>query len=266
MEHTFWQTQEYSKPLFEDLLWSKPEQKAHAGKLVIIGGNSHAIIAPSEAFGLSLAAGIGEVKAIMPDKTRKLLGPKVPLDIELVKSTPSGSFSKESLPEIEAYVAWADATLFAGDIGRNSETAIVLETLANKMAGPQIYTRDSADYFTHQPLALLGRPDTLLVLSLAQLQKYAQHASFATPITFTMGLPKLYEALRELTNLHKASIITQHQNVIIVAVKGAVLVTKLAETPVTWRLKTATSASVWWLQNPNLELEALATAITQTKY
>jgi hypothetical protein len=260
---TPWLKQSFSKPLYDDLLWSRPEQKAQAGKLLIVGGNSHAMAAPGEAFMLAGKAGAGDIKVVMPDKTRKLLGGKLPLGIELTPSTPSGSFSKDSLAPLQAYCAWADATLFAGDIGRNSETAIVLEQLASKMPGLQTYTRDAVDYFAATANTLLDRETTLLVVSLAQLQKIAISAKSQTAITFDMGLANLCSALSELTQVHKAHIITQQFSNIITAVDGKVIVTTLESEPDTWRLKTATTASVWWMQNPGKPLEAIATAITQ---
>lgn len=263
---THWLKQQSTKPLFEDLLWSKPEQKNLAGKLLIIGGNSHAMAAPGEAFALASSYGAGAVKVALPDATRKLIGGKIPLDIELVPSTPSGSFSKDALAPLQSFTAWSDATLFAGDIGRNSETAVVLEQLASKMPDLQIYTRDAADYFTNTPLVLLNREHTLLVISIAQLQKLALHSDFKTAITFTMGLPQLCSALGELTSTHRAHIVTQQGNKIVLAVDGKVLVTELPREPETWRLNTATAASVWWLQNPGKPLEAIATAITQINW
>ncbi len=263
---TLWQTQQYTKPLFEDLIWSKPQQKTQAGKLLIIGGNSNAISAPSEAFAIAIEQGIGEVKAALPDKTKKLLGPKIPHDIQLVSSTPSGSFSKNSLLELENYCMWAEATLFAGDIGKNSETAIVLEALATKMAGPQIFTRDALEYFTNTPLILFDRPETLLVMSLPQLQKYAQHSKYTAAITFKMGLNQLAKAVSELSSIHKAYLVVQNDTNILTGVSGKVVVTKMVNVPDSWRLKTAASASVWWLQNPQKPLEAIATSITQVSY
>lgn len=260
---TPWLKQSYSKPLYEDLLWSRPEQKALAGKLLIVGGNSHAIAAPGEAFALAGTGGAGDVKVVMPDKTRKLIGGKLPLGIELVPSTPSGSFSKEALAPLQSYCAWSDLTLFAGDIGRNSETAILLEQLASKMPGLQTYTRDAADYFSDTSLTLLDRENTLLVLSFAQLQKFAVSAKSQTAITFDMGLPNLCNALSELTQVHKASIITQQFSNIIIAHDGKVVVTALETEPEKWRLKTAVAASIWLMQNQAVPLEALATSITQ---
>ena len=134
------------------------------------------------------------------------------------------------------------------------------------MPGLQIYTRDVADYFASTPLTLFNRENTLVVVSIAQLQKLAQHSDFKTAITYTMGLPMLCGALAELTSTHKAHIITQQGNKILLAVDGKVLVTELPVEPDTWRLKTAVAASIWWLQNPSKPLEAIATGITQISW
>jgi hypothetical protein len=262
MASTSYLTQKQSEPLFQDILWAKPEQKSQAGNLLILGGNSHAISAPSEAFAIAIKQGAGEVKAVMPDKTRTILG-KVPPDIELVPSTPSGSFSTKAEQDIKQYISWADSTLFAGDFGRNSETAILLEILASKMPGIQVHTRDSADYFNNTPITLFEREDTLLVISLAQLQKYCMHLNWHKAVSFDMGLEQLCDLLSELTVKYKAHIVVQYFTNIIVAVNGRIVITHLEKEPKVWRLKTASAGAVWWMQNKTQPLEAIATAITQ---
>lgn len=263
---TTWRKQTLAEPLFTDILWSRPEQKQLAGKLLVIGGNSHAIAAPSEAYQIAVKQWVGEVRVALPDKTRKLLGPKVPVDIELVPSTLSGSFSTKAERDIQGFMSWADATLFAGDIGRNSETAILLESLAQKMPGLQIYTRDAVDYFYAHPQTLFEREYTLLVVSIAQLQKLCLGLAFPTPITYSMGLVALCDALRDLTSHFKAYVCVLEGSNLVVAAEGQCVTTKLAQEPAEWRLQTATAASVWWLQNPNRPLEAIATAITQVSW
>jgi len=49
MENTNWSRQTPEQPFFKDLLWSKPENRRHAGKLLIVGGNVHAMTAPGMA-------------------------------------------------------------------------------------------------------------------------------------------------------------------------------------------------------------------------
>jgi hypothetical protein len=258
----YWRKQDIKQPLFEDLIWSKPQHKSRAGKLLIVGGNSHSIAAPGEAFEIATKQGVGECKVIMPSATRKLLGSKPPPNIEFVASTPSGSMSAGAENDLKSYINWADATLFAGDFSHASETAILLEKLL-KVSGLQIYVRDAADYFLQTPLPLLQREDTLLVLSIAELQKYTQKVKFTSAFTFNMELLQLVEALHDFTLVYPCQIITEHKGQIAAAYNGQVISTKLAAEPKTWRLKTAAAAAVWWLQNPTRPLEAIATAINQ---
>lgn len=262
MTTTFWQTQNYNKPLYEDLIWNKPEQKSRAGKLLIIGGNSHAINAPSSAYQFALEQGVGEIKVAMPNKTKKLLGSHVLPDIELVPSTAIGSFSKESTNELINYILWTNATLYAGDFGKNSQTAVLLENLID-ITTPQILTLDAIDYFSDNPKVVLNKSHVLLVISINQLQKYVQNAHLSTAISSNMDLLQLCSILKELTSLCSANIIVQHQINIICAKDGEIIVTKMPTVDESWQLKTATSASVWWLQNPKSPLKAFATSITQ---
>jgi NAD(P)H-hydrate repair Nnr-like enzyme with NAD(P)H-hydrate dehydratase domain len=57
MENTNWLKQTSDKPVFPDLLWSRPENRKYAGKLLIIGGNKHGVAAPGIAFSAAQKAG-----------------------------------------------------------------------------------------------------------------------------------------------------------------------------------------------------------------
>lgn len=260
MELDYWHKQTPENPLFSDLLWSRPENTAHAGKLLIAGGNLHGFTNPAAAYAESQKAGIGVARVLLPDALQKTIG-KVFEAGEFGPSTPSGSFSQRALGELLPMAAWADATLLAGDLGRNSETAILLEKFADKYSGKLAVTCDAADYFTGTPAAILTRPDTLWVISFAQLQKLAVGAKFTTAFTFDMDMLRLIDALHEFTIQHPAYIIVKHLDNIFTAAHGQVSSTKLqSELPV-WRLKTAGRAAVWWLQNPGKPFEALTTSI-----
>jgi NAD(P)H-hydrate repair Nnr-like enzyme with NAD(P)H-hydrate dehydratase domain len=113
------------EPLFPDVLWSRPENKRHAGKLLIIGGHKQTFNAVSEAYSATLKAGIGIVRVILPDSLHKMLHAVFP-DAEFASSTPVGSFSRLALDDLVLASEWADGVLLAGDFGHNSETAILL--------------------------------------------------------------------------------------------------------------------------------------------
>ena len=259
MNNTYWHRQTKDKPLFPNLLWSRPENRAHAGKLLIAGGNSYGFAAPAEAFAAASKAGIGRARVLLPDSLQKTL--KAFEAGEYAPSTPSGSFSQRALAEVLASSNWADGVLLAGDFGRNSETAILLENFVQKFVGQLTITKDALDYFTSAPLLVLNRSETTLVLSFAQLQKMAIAAHFPSAFTFDMDLIRLVDNLHEFTSTHQCNIIVKHLDTSLIASSGQVSTTKLTADKKVWRVTTAAAASVWWLQNPEKPFEALTTSL-----
>lgn len=262
MANTFWHKQTPDKPLYPDLLWSRPENKKQAGKLLIVGGNAHGFAAAGEAYAQATKAGIGTARVLLPDSLQKSVG-RVFEAGEYAPSTPSGSFSQKALAELLAMSQWADAVLLAGDFGRNSETAILLEQFISKYSGQLTLTKDAVDYFTKMPNVLLARQDTLLALSFAQLQKIAINSRFIEALTFDMDFLRLIDALHEFTRQHQAALIVKHLQTIFVAANGQVSTTKLNEDLEIWRVRTAAQAAVWWLQNPVKTFEALTTSLNR---
>lgn len=260
MDHTFWHKQTVEQPLFPDLLWSRPEHKAQAGKLLIIGGNAHGFAAVAEAFSSATQAGVGTVRVLLPDCLQKTIGRGLAIG-EYAPSTPSGSFAGQALDELLAASAWADATLLAGDLGHNSETAVLLEKFITKYTGQLVLVQDSVDYFGAQATLALSRADTLLVTSFAQLQKLAGNIRFPQAFTSSMDLLRFIDGLHNLTQQQAASIIVKHLDNLVVAVDGRVSTTKLAATSANWPGGTAAQAAVWWLQNPTKTFEALTTSL-----
>lgn len=256
----FWHKQSAEQPLFPDLLWSRPEHRAAAGKLLIIGGNAFGLAAPAEAFSAALAAGAGAAHVLLPDAVKHTIG-RVLAAGDFAPSTPSGSFSQKALSDFLAHSSWADGVLLAGDLGRNSETAILLEKFTENYRGQLTITKDSADYCTAAPQAILKRPDTTFVLSFAQLQKMAKTAQYPRPFVFDMGLVQLIGNIHDFTALYPVNIVVKHLDTILVGTAGQVSSTKLSMDMETWRVSTAARASVWWLQNPVKPFEALTTAV-----
>lgn len=264
MKPDYWLTQTADKPLFPELEWSRPENRAQAGKLLIIGGNAHGFAAPAEAYAQAAKAGIGTARVLLPDAVQKIVG-KVLENGEFAPSTPSGSFSQKALNELLINSNWADAVLLAGDLGRNSETAILLQNFLAKTPLPITLTKDAVDYATSAPQTVLSRQGTLLVLSLSQLQRLATAAKSPRPITFSMDLLHLVEWLHTFTLAHQPYIIVKHQGHMLAAASGQVSTTKLAQDTPIWRVTTAAHAAVWWLQNPALPFKALTASINVIK-
>src|SRR5579884_1402879 len=132
------------EPLFPDILWSRPENRRHAGKLLIIGGHSQSFSAVSEAYAAARLAGAGTVRVIVPDKLRPMLSTIFP-EAEYGASTDIGSFSRQAMAEVLDAADWADGVLLAGDFGRNSETAVLLENIVSRYKGLLCLAGDSVD-------------------------------------------------------------------------------------------------------------------------
>ena len=259
MDHTYWHRQQVDKPLFPDLLWSRPEHKTQAGKLGIIGGNAHGFSAAAEAYAVATKSGIGSARVLLPNSLQKTVG-RIFQAGEYAPSTPSGSFSQTALSEMLELSQWSDGMLVAGNLGHNSETAIALEQFTQKYTLQLTLCGDSIDYFLSQPADILQRQETLLALTLSQLQKLTSAAKFTQAFTSQMGLMKLVDNLHEFTTLYKAYIIMALDDNIIVSVDGQVSTTKY-EDSISDEISIAAKASVWWLQNPSKSFEAITSSV-----
>lgn len=248
------------KPLYPELEWNQPEHKARAGKLLIAGGTGYAFAAPANAYGDALAAGIGTAKVLLPNSMQKTVEHLFP-EAEFAPSTPSGSFASSGLAPLLDLATWANGVLLPGDIGRSSETSVMLESFLEKYQGQVTITKDMADFFSDNPLPVLHRPETLLVLAMGQLRRLSSSAKFSRAFTSEMGLVALVDTLHEFTKRFAPYIITKHQGNYVVAVSGQVSTTPIKTDAPIWRIPTAATSSVWWLQNPTRPFQALTTAI-----
>jgi len=73
MGTTNWLRQTPDKAAFADLLWSQPQNKRSAGKLLIVGGNLHSFTAVSQSYASATKAGAGSVRVLLPDALQKSL-------------------------------------------------------------------------------------------------------------------------------------------------------------------------------------------------
>ncbi|HVX58752.1 MAG TPA: hypothetical protein VG964_03390 [Candidatus Saccharimonadales bacterium] len=254
MDDTSWIRQTPTKPAFEDVLWSRPENRRHAGKLLIVGGNNASFTAVSSAFGSAAAAGIGTARVIMPGSLEKMLIKFFP-EAQFVASTPSGSFARTALGPLCDAAAWADGVLLAGDFGKNSETAVMLENFISKYSGGLTLAGDSLDYFMSGPQLILDRPETIIIGDFGKVQKLL---SGRLLVKHSMNLAQIVQQLVTFSGNCNSSIITMHSEQLIVASRGRVSTTP-AESPNMGEL--ATFAAVWSLQQPGKTFEALVTAI-----
>lgn len=256
----YWQKQTKDVPLYSDVLWDRPERQDLAGKLLILGGNMHAFAAPARSYDVARSAGIGKVRLVLPSSLRRIVGHSIP-ECEFVPSTQSGGLSLESLDTVLAMTQWADAVLVSGDIGRNSETTILLERLLQSQKNLVTITKDALDCFVDSPKELLSRSETLVVASFAQLQKIASRSGFTPALTFSMDLIHIIPVLHTFTLHFPIHLITRFRDQIIVASNGRVITQSSEGDDPVWRVETAARATVFWLQSPQRPLEAIASSL-----
>ena len=262
---TYWHKQGKS-PLYPDLIWSRPENKQAAGKLLIIGGHAYGFSAPAIAYQEAVAAGIGSARVLIPDHIKKQLehfqGPS--LEITYAPSTPSGSFASRSLAEMHDGASWADGILLAGDLGKNSETAIVIEKLLKATSHAITLTQDAVEYVITHPDSVLQRPHTTLVVNLNQLQRLFKSSKSPVAITHSMDLMQLIVVLHAWTKQYQVAVVVKHHDTILVAYKGEVSTTTNTDyMEDTWQIPIATHIAVWWLQNPTKTFQAMTSALIE---
>ena len=249
-----WLKQTSDKPLFAEILWNRPENRRHAGKLLIIGGHKQEFNAVSEAYSAALKAGIGSARVILPDVLQKTLVKLFP-EAEYAASTPIGSFSRQALGTLLDAAEWSDGVILAGDFGRNSETAVLLDSFIEKFHGLIALAGDSIDYFLSSSSKLTSRASTLLITDVAQLQKLASPAL----INQKADLVNLIGQLSEWISKTPLSVITVHSDQAILAYQQ-----QISTTPVKIPAPDACLAAystVWLLQQPTKVFEALTTSI-----
>lgn len=258
---TYWQKQTAEAPLFEDLIWSRPQHKATAGKLLIIGSNSHGFAAVAGAYAAATRAGIGTIRLLLPDALQKMVG--VLPDADFAPSTPSGSFGRAALDSALELADWADAVLLAGDFGKNSETTIFLESISTKYKGQLILCGDSLDNLISISETIFSRSKTCLVPNLRQLQLMASSAGFSQPVKLEVDLIKTVEVCHELTGTYPLHLLLPIDNQIIAASGGQVVTTKLNNQN-SQTVVLAAAGAVWWLQNSAKPLAAITGAVYDT--
>lgn len=260
MEHTYWRKQSSGKALFPDIEWNKPERKDQAGKLLIVGGNKLGFSAVAESYQTALETGAGKVRVLLPDCLKPTV-PKTLHDVIFASCNTSGGLDKAAMGELKPAGAWADGALLIGDAGRNSETAILYEQFIAEHEGMLTVTRDAIDLVKNSPSLLVERPDTLIVASFAQVQKLFQGVYYPKILTFSMQLMQLVEALHKFTVTYPCTIMTLHQDTMIIASGGEVVTQEWGNPMAIWRGSVATRAACYWLWSPDMSYQSSAASV-----
>ena len=260
MDLSYWQKQTSSSPLFPDIEWNRPERADQAGKLGIIGGNKLSFVTVAESYQLARKTGAGEVRVLLPDALRKTVPPIIE-DIRFGASTQSGGLGAEANLELKSLASWADVLLFIGDAGKNSQTAILYEEIIKNSTKPTILTRDAIDLVQNSFPEIIGNPNVHLVLSFAQVQRLFQAVYYPKILTFSMQLAQLVETLHKFTITYPITVVTFHNDKIILSREGEVITQDWTEPMLIWRGQVATRSACYLLWSPHQPLQAIATSL-----
>ena len=257
---TFWRTQEKSKPLFPDIEWNKPERRDQSGKLAIIGGNKLGFAAVADSYQTALAAGVGEVRVMLPDALKRTV-PSAMTDVLFAPTNHSGGLSSAAVTSVQTLVDWADATLLIGDAGRNSQTAALYAELAKNAAGPVIITRDAIDLVQNSFHEIIDNPHVMFVASFAQTQKLFRAVYYPKILTFKMQLAQFVEALHKFTITYPVTLCSFHADNLVIARGGEVITQTWSEPMAIWRGTVPSRIASYVVWSPEAPLAAAATAI-----
>ncbi|MGH7239948.1 MAG: hypothetical protein ACREHG_07765, partial [Candidatus Saccharimonadales bacterium] len=148
--------------------------------------------------------------------------------------------------------------ILAGDFGRNSETAILIDKFVAEYHQQLTLTGDILDFFLSNSQILLDRDNTLLVPNFTQMQKLA--APHGIALISKLDLIQLVERLHDFSLITSASILLTAKGQSIVAKSGQISTT--VNNNAADDASLAASAAVWWVQNP---IKSFA-ALTQSLY
>lgn len=213
-----------SKALSEDVFWNIPEQKT--GAIRVIGGNSNNFSFEVKQTEFLSSLNIRDVRLLLPDALRLRI-PLVP-GVNFAPSTESGSFSRS--PELELAFSDADLTFLTGDFSKNAETTIAVIEAIGKSLKPLVLTRDAVDLASEAAEDFIERGEMIFVASMAQLQKLFRSLYYPKMILFSQPLLLAADTLHKFTLSYPVTILTYHQENVIVASGGEVIVTPINET------------------------------------
>jgi hypothetical protein len=165
--------------LFPKILWNRPANRRQAGRILVVGGHTGHFSGLQASFAAAEASGIGECRLAVPTSLRAALASFA--IAEFMPATPSGSLATLAVGPVLEFAREFDAILIGPDLGQNSETTILLESILLKSEIPVIIVADALTSLKHNPRSYIDRPQTLVVATLPELFRIA--GALAIPLT-----------------------------------------------------------------------------------
>lgn len=254
----YWQ--KIDKNPYENLLWNIPEQKQ--GIINIFGGNAKNCKTEIQIAEFIIQNfSIKEVNNILPSALEKEL-PKLD-NFVFLPSTESGSIKSQK--DIKTALDTADFNLILGDFSKNSTTKQDITSACIESEKPKLFTRDSIDLLIDENIEPLLTKNNFFLISMAQLQKLTRAIYYPKVILLSSPIAQIIEVLHKFTISYESTIITVHNNQIIIAKDGKVVTTTIESTIYSpfsiWQGKLASKICINNLFNPNNEFEATISSI-----
>lgn len=248
---------------YEDLKWNIPERKQ--GTVNVMGGNLQNFRVPVKvAEFLETNYPIEKVNTILPDALKNNL-PNLPNFIFL-GSTESGSFSENQ--EVKNIFNGADFNILIGDLSKNAITGRAVASACENSARPLLITRDSVDLVAENRLEkALMNENLIFFASIAQLQKLLRAIYYPKMLLLSQSLVQVAEVLHKFSLSYPISVITLHNNQILIAKNGEVNTIPLEKTgysPIMiWGGELAAKIAAFNLYNPHNFVKATVSAVFQ---
>lgn len=255
----YWKKQENLKD-YAELKWNIPEQKS--GSVALIGGNAQSFsgVVRAAEF-LQKTYPVSRLNIVLPDALKSKLPPLS--DLSFVPSTDSGSIAKSEA--LNSAVESSDFAVFLGDLSKNSATTIAVSEAIKNTEKPVLLTRDSVDLILPEMGSIIEQNNLFFVASMTQLQKLLRAVYYPKMLLLSMPLMQVVETLHKFTLSYSVTILTFHQDQIIVASGGKVVSLPLNTTDYTpislWGGELACKIAAMNLYNPGKPLEATLSAI-----
>ena len=245
----------------EDLSWNIPEQKQ--GIVNVIGGNSQSFkteVRVSEF--LASKYPFRDLKVVLPDALKPQL-PPLP-NFVFLESTDSGSFANDV--ELKNVFNAADFNLLLGDLSKNTTTIRAIASACRYSEKPLLITRDAVDTIANTNLEqVLMNENIIFFASMPQLIKLLRAIYYPKMLLLSQPLMQVAEVLHKFTLSYSISIVTLHNNQILIAKNGvvkAVPVENSGYTPIFfWQGELAGKIIAMNLYNPNNFISATISAI-----
>ena len=238
-----------NKPLYEDILWSRPVRRT--GRILLVGGHRDGFSELQKVYQSFEDAQVSECRLALPDKLSKLVGSLE--GISLLASNPSGSIARDALSELVFLANESDLVSLGPDLSNNSETTLTMQRLIAETRASVVIPPQSAEQLLPEAGEWKDKENLLLFISHKQLYKLATKFAVNVTIPLNPNPDLVAEIAFAVSKEISPSLVVHYDDTLIIAVDGSASITKAKSNNVGL-------LGTFWLQNSTKQYEALTTA------